>query len=623
MSWIKYRPYKALKAVPASILAQTGILLALCTGLISCAPDPYFKKTSLTRTYSDTPASALNRHWVSSASRKALRQMRARGATSPASHNERIAVAEQSIREAKKSLPHSVASASTHYLTALEHLWPVIKDSPRPGIQQSTRPTSNSTLPKKRILLAHRLYGHAAGQIAQQVCQSQAATPHSPPPGNTIQLHRHSILVNTRSPHSLHPREFDAILPLDTHRYGNIGTKEHQTDGLGAAALGLQKQSPHRLKQNPYIPPSGLNSPINVIVDFPSPGQARLTLTDLLQTQHSKITGTRRVLSADYSASIAAIASTQSSLFGFKMALNPHKGTNQTGLHSIGLHDPTKIPLIFVHGLISQPSTWATTSNHLIGDPEIRANYQFFYFFYQTGQPPLISGAKLRRSLLDYYDRYQSVPGQQHHQTVLIGHSMGGLLSSIQSRTFSQKLHQQLFVKEPELYSKDSIYAKTKVLIDQPTLHQIRRTVFVATPHLGSNLADRWIGRIGSSLIKLPQSLASLELNVLSDNMTDFGRAIIGNSGTPNSINYLKAHNPSLVLLSQQPFNPRVTYHSIIGTRGARNVEKSSDGAVPYWSSHIEGAQSEKLVPAWHDAHMHPDAQQEINRILHLHLKTR
>ena len=41
-------------------------------------------------------------------------------------------------------------------------------------------------------------------------------------------------------------------------------------------------------------------------------------------------------------------------------------------------------------------------------------------------------------------------------------------------------------------------------------------------------------------------------------------------------------------------------FHSIIGNSGRWNVplKESSDGVVPYWSSHLDRALSEKIVPA-------------------------
>ena len=57
-------------------------------------------------------------------------------------------------------------------------------------------------------------------------------------------------------------------------------------------------------------------------------------------------------------------------------------------------------------------------------------------------------------------------------------------------------------------------------------------------------------------------------------------------------------------------------YHSIIGDRGKGNSPHSSDGVVPYWSSQLEGALSEKIVPSGHGANENLEGIAEIRRIL-------
>ena len=46
------------------------------------------------------------------------------------------------------------------------------------------------------------------------------------------------------------------------------------------------------------------------------------------------------------------------------------------------------------------------------------------------------------------------------------------------------------------------------------------------------------------------------------------------------------------------------------------NAPNSSDGVVPYWSSHMDGATSELIVPSGHGAHQNPQAIGEVRRIL-------
>jgi hypothetical protein len=90
----------------------------------------------------------------------------------------------------------------------------------------------------------------------------------------------------------------------------------------------------------------------------------------------------------------------------------------------------------------------------------------------------------------------------------------------------------------------------------------------------------------------------------------------------PSSIRGLSPKNPTLKGLSEIPVDSHVPFHSIIGDRGKGDSPNSSDGVVPYSSSHLENAQSELIVPAEHSAHEHPKALQEIRRILRLHVAT-
>ena len=48
-----------------------------------------------------------------------------------------------------------------------------------------------------------------------------------------------------------------------------------------------------------------------------------------------------------------------------------------------------------------------------------------------------------------------------------------------------------------------------------------------------------------------------------------------------------------------------------------RTKPVSTDSFVPYWSSHLDGAQSELIVPSRHSAHQNEKAIEEVRRILH------
>lgn len=78
---------------------------------------------------------------------------------------------------------------------------------------------------------------------------------------------------------------------------------------------------------------------------------------------------------------------------------------------------------------------------------------------------------------------------------------------------------------------------------------------------------------------------------------------------------------PLLRALDRLPIE--APHHAIIGDRGRRDTPNSSDGVVPYWSSHLPSAQSEKIVPSGHEAMADPRAVEEIRRILLMNLGIR
>lgn len=71
------------------------------------------------------------------------------------------------------------------------------------------------------------------------------------------------------------------------------------------------------------------------------------------------------------------------------------------------------------------------------------------------------------------------------------------------------------------------------------------------------------------------------------------------------------------------PIMPRknMLYHSIIGNQqNTQDYRKMTDGMVPYWSSHLEGAISETIIPGGHSIHEKSETILELRRILNIHL---
>ena len=86
--------------------------------------------------------------------------------------------------------------------------------------------------------------------------------------------------------------------------------------------------------------------------------------------------------------------------------------------------------MVFVHGLLSDPSTWIRLANELESNPEFHQRYQLLAFQYPTGKAFLESAMHFRHELAALFDElWEQTRDPAILHTVLIGHSMGGLVS--------------------------------------------------------------------------------------------------------------------------------------------------------------------------------------------------
>jgi hypothetical protein len=148
---------------------------------------------------------------------------------------------------------------------------------------------------------------------------------------------------------------------------------------------------------------------------------------------------------------------------------------------------------------------------------------------------------------------------------------------------------------------------------------EVGRAIFIASPHRGSDLASNWMGRLASKLVKSPFTLLKAGAEVLGTITNAQGETVPAKM--PNSVDTLSPDNRFVVAVNTLPLTKGVPYHTIMGDRGKGGNKDhtkpiSSDGIVPYWSSHLDGAKSELIVPSGHGAHQDPQAIQEVRRIL-------
>jgi pimeloyl-ACP methyl ester carboxylesterase len=390
--------------------------------------------------------------------------------------------------------------------------------------------------------------------------------------------------------------------------------QEARLNDWGGELVGVYKPADPRKY---FLPATGLAAPVTAALDFSASGSGAkpvravtLALYDPTRRDTIQVGTAKRPLAADFGAPLAYYPNPK--LLGLMAMLRGADYYNRAGLYRLDPYDPDRIPVVLVHGLLSAPQMWIPTITAIKSDPELRSRYQFWTFAYPTGNPITLSALKFRENLAQVYQLYPKTK-----DVILIGHSMGGLVSRMQATTTGRVLWDRAFGADADrlyaLLPPDHL-AKQALIFDANP--RVRRIVFICVPHRGSNLATAWVGSIGAGLIRLP-----------ADVVSGFGNAIVaplrqtgGLKRLPTGINGLSPRSP--VLRGLDTLAIHAPYHSIIGDRGRGDTPNSSDGVVPYWSSHLAGADSELIVPGPHGAYKLPQTVAELKRILRLDLET-
>ena len=128
--------------------------------------------------------------------------------------------------------------------------------------------------------------------------------------------------------------------------------------------------------------------------------------------------------------------------------------------------------------------------NSLENDPWLRTRFQYWFFYYDTGNPAKYSADVLRTSLQYVVEQLDSDGTDAAlRQMVIIGHSQGGLLTKMTAidsgaelwNTVSSRPLDELVLREPTREE----FRRTLFLKPLPF---VRRVIFIATPHRGATL---------------------------------------------------------------------------------------------------------------------------------------
>jgi pimeloyl-ACP methyl ester carboxylesterase len=261
--------------------------------------------------------------------------------------------------------------------------------------------------------------------------------------------------------------------------------------------------------------------------------------------------------------------------------------------------------------------------NELQSDPEIRRKYQFWFYLYPTGEPLAFSAAGLRDELLqvrndcDPYRRNDKLD-----EMVVVGHSMGGLMSHMLTLDSGSRLWNSVSGKSvEELHATDDVKSEIRRVFFFQSNSSIDRVITIASPYGGSSFSNRFTRWLTGSFVWLPAKTYELtrvifEQNNLDNSWWDRMRA------PKTSVDSLTNKSALLTLIRDSKVPDQVKHHNIVGVRKGKNENSWTDGVVSYRSAHRDDVTSEKVIHAGHrEVLQNSETVAEMRRILLEHLE--
>lgn len=491
------------------------------------------------------------------------------------SHSRRLALAEMVADTGDELAQAEPVRAIGHYLDAA----------------RLTDQSATSTSQGRYESLEHVVYKASTARVARLL---HIHNPNLPRPLHAEGAINSYKLTLAKGKGYLNPSQLDLLVPAQWLKFRRIDLKPVAQVGLGAAMVGRRSNTFSREHSDPLMPSSGYWYALNARLSF-AESHATLTLQDLLVRGAAEIGGRVTPLAGDFRAPLAfAFQERKNRGREILAMLRPARFENTIELYALEPFREDKIPLILVHGLLSSAESWYPLVNQLRKDPFIRERYQILLFNYPTGNPIGLSARELRNALKLFWSQYAAENNPDAmNRAVMIGHSMGGILTNLHVRSSGDRLTKKLL--DDKVPSAELEGLKSLLVFQADAC--VTSAIMIAAPHRGSEIASSVIGSLGSWLIRLPFDVVDSFLGeiVIVDALTDVGQAIAGRP--QDSVASLRPDNPVLEMFLELPVSSRATLHSIIAQKQKRRpLLESTDGVVPYPSAHLAEAKTELVV---------------------------
>ncbi len=351
--------------------------------------------------------------------------------------------------------------------------------------------------------------------------------------------------------------------------------------------------------------------------------ELEIKLFDPYKIDQVKVANKDYPLAANFTAPYGLwLAENNLGLSAYLTLIDRDKHLDMPHLYMLEPYNPNKKIIVLIHGLASSPEAWIGVTNDIMGDPILREKYQVWQIFYSTNMPILESRFQIDALLRQAFGKLNPKDAAAK-DVVLIGHSMGGIISRllVSQNNIADKALQLVSPRErAKLRKQPLIMARLNI---QP-INNFSRAIFMSSPHRGTEYAELWFTRVARKIIKIPGAF----LGAITEG--------IGNLTDAQSTEYLNAMKEGLIqngpsdlsykskfMIMTKDVMPSnsLKFHSIIGNiTNSSDPKVMTDGIVPYKSAHLDNPLSEEIIHGGHSIQETPEAILELRRILRLHL---
>ncbi|WP_216935671.1 MULTISPECIES: triacylglycerol lipase [unclassified Acinetobacter] len=352
-----------------------------------------------------------------------------------------------------------------------------------------------------------------------------------------------------------------------------------------------------------------------------STSEFQLKLHDPYKYEKIKVASKEYALAANFSAPYGLwLAENNLGRLAYLTLINRDDSLSMPHLYMLEPYNPDKKVLVLVHGLASSPEAWIRLTNDIMGDPVLRENFQVWQIFYSTNMPILESRFQINALVQQGFAQVaNNAPAKK--DAVLVGHSMGGVIARLMVSQADITQDAFKLVQNTRIAQfKDNPLFKARLQM-QP-IPNFSRAIFLATPHRGTEYADRWHTKLARKIIRIPGAFLGAFADTLQGEigLKEFVKEL-GHDLIQNGPSDLSENSKFTALTEDIQPSKNIKFHSIIGNMvDTQDPKLMSDDIVSYESAYLNGAVSNKVIKSGHSIQETPEAVLELRRILRLHL---